>query len=140
MLYLNKEEYMESLGTSEIEQKDLVPLTFETFINLKEGDTVYLVNDWEYFIKVPYIVIYSKFLKSPLGCCDRHGKRFYYKQILLKREFERKWADSAGSNYKNLYVRTSMFQILLNRQKTRKKEKRYGKKHTKNNKVNEKRT
>ena len=132
MLYLNKEEYMESLGTSEIEQKDLVPLTFETFINLKKGDTVYFVNDCNYFIKAPYVIDYAKWLPA---------EGFVYKQISFINSVNKRYADSAGHrhSYSDLYVRTSMFQTLLNRQKTRmKRESKYEKKRTKNNKINEK--
>lgn len=121
MLLLGKEEYMAKLGTSAEEQKDLKELTFETFINLKVGDTVFWVNDWTYFIKAPFIVDYSKWLKSPDGVYTRDFKSFYYKQVSFVRDTEKRYADSVSHNYRNLYVTSKFFKELLERQKQRKK-------------------
>ena len=121
MLLLGKEEYMAELGTSAEEQKDLKELTFETFINLKVGDTVFWVNDWTYFIKAPFIVDYSKWLKSPDGVYTRDFKSFYYKQVSFVRDTQKRYADSASHNYRDLYVTSKFFKELLERQKQRKK-------------------
>ena len=53
--------------------------------NLKVGDIVYEVNDLNYFIKVPFKVTYSKWLKSPDGVFKKDCKPFYYKQISFVR-------------------------------------------------------
>ena len=121
MMRLSKDEYMLELGTSEKEQNDLKELTFETFINLQIGDTVFFVNDCYYFIKVPYKVVYAKWLPFNEGLYTNSGKKFVYKQITLKREDIKRYADSASHNYRNLYVKSSLFNELLNRENLRKK-------------------
>lgn len=121
MMLLDKEEFMAELGTSAEEQKDLKELTFETFINLKVGDVVFMVNDWSYFIKVPFIIDYSKWLKSPDGVYTKDFKSFYYKQVRFTRCWDVRYADSASHNYRDLYVTSKLFKELLERQKQRKK-------------------
>lgn len=123
MIFISKKDYMKNLGTSEAEQNSLKELDFYTFINLKVGDTVYLVNDYEYFIKVPYVVVYSKWLKSPDGVYNRKFKSFYYKQICFVRGFDKRYSDSAGHNYKRLYVKNSLYKELLSREINRKNKK-----------------
>lgn len=123
MLLISKEEFMKELNTSEEEQNDLIPLTFETFINLQVGDIVYIVGDWSYFVKVPYVIDYAKWLSSE-GAYTSKGEGFFYKQISCKRDSFKRYADSAGRNYTNLYVRSLLFEILLNREKQRKRRKR----------------
>ena len=114
MLLIGKEEFMKELGTSQEEQDDLVHLTFETFKNIRVGDVVYFVNDWNYFIKVPFVVDYAKWF--PLeGEYTKKGKQIYYKQISFVRDFHKRYADSAGHTYNNLYVKKSMFNELLER-------------------------
>lgn len=120
MLLISKEEFMKELGTSQEEQDDLVPLTFDTFRNLQVGDVVYLVDDWDYFIKVPFVIDYAEWLPSPEGVYTSKGKSFFYKQISFKRNFDKRYADSAGRNYANLYVRSSLYVELLNIEKQRK--------------------
>ncbi len=115
MLLISKEEFMKECGISEEEQNDLVPLTFDTFRNLQVGDVVYLVDDWDYFIKVPYHINFAKWLPSPDGCFDRKGKTFFYKQISFVRNKDKRYADSASHNYRNLYVRKMLFEELLKR-------------------------
>ena len=83
MLLIGKEEFMQELGTSQEEQDDLVPLTFDTFRNLQVGDVVYLVDDWDYFIKVPFVVDYAKWLPSPEGVYTSKGKSFFISRYLL---------------------------------------------------------
>lgn len=124
MLLLSKEEYMEELGTSQEEQDDLIALTFETFRNLQVGDIVYFVDDWDYFIKVSFVIDYAKWLPSPEGCYTNKGKSFFYKQISFTRDSEKRYSDSASRNYTDLYVRSSFFAELLNREKQRKGRKR----------------
>ncbi len=117
MLLLSKEEYMEEKGTSQEEQDDLIALTFETFRNLQVGDIVYLVDDWNYFIKVPFVIDYAKWLPFD----DRSS---FYKQISFIRDGKKRYSDSASRNYTDLYVRSSFFAELLNREKQRKGRKR----------------
>lgn len=118
MLLISKEEFMKELGTSEEEQNDLVALTFDTFRNLRVGDVVYSVDDWDYFIKVPYVIDYAKWLPSPKYVFDRNGKKFFYKQVSFIRGGDKLYADSASHNYKRLYVRKSLFAELLCRGKS----------------------
>ncbi len=121
MMKLSREEYMNVVGTTQEEQNDLKELTFETFINLKVGDIVYEVNDLNYFIKVPFKVTYSKWLKSPDGVFKKDCKPFYYKQISFVRGSKKLYADSCSHNYhRGLYVRSSLFSELLDREKQRK--------------------
>ncbi len=120
MMILNREEYMNEVGTTLEEQNDLKELTFETFINLKVGDIVYEVNDFEYFIKVPFKVVYSKWLKSPDGVFKKNYESFYYKQISFVRGSKKLYADSCSHNYGYLFVRSSLFSELLDREKQRK--------------------
>ena len=124
MLLIGKEEFMKELGTSQEEQDDLVSLTFETFRNLQVGDIVYFVDDWDYFIKVPFVIDYAKWLSSGEGVYTSKGKSFYYLQISFVREHHKRYADSASRNYRNLYVRSLLFAELLNREKQRKGRKR----------------
>lgn len=124
MMKLSREEYMNKVGTTQEEQNDLKELTFETFINLKVGDIVYDVNEWDYFIKVPFKVTYSKWLKSPDGVFKKDCKLFYYKQISFVRGSKKLYADSCSYNYlRGLYVRSSLFSELLDREKQRKNKK-----------------
>ena len=124
MMRLSREEYMNEVGTTQEEQNDLKELTFETFINLKVGDIVYEVNDWDYFIKVPFKVTYSKWLKSPDGVYKRNYESFYYKQISFVRGSKKLYADSCSHNYhRGLYVRSFLFSELLDREKQRKNKK-----------------
>ena len=123
MLLISKEEFMEELGTSQAEQDDLVALTFETFRNLQVGDVVYMVDDWDYFIKVSYVIDYAKWLPTPVGMYTKKGKSFFYKQISFIRDDEKRYADSASRNYRNLFVRSLFFAGLLNREKQRKEKK-----------------
>lgn len=120
MLLIGKEEFMKELGTSEEEQNDLILLTFDAFRNLRVGDVVYFVDDWDYFIKVPFVVDYAKWLPSPEGVFDRNGKTFFYKQISFVRDNIKRYADSVSYNYRDLYVRKSLFEELLNRKKVNK--------------------
>lgn len=116
MLLIGKEEFMKKLGTSQEEQDDLVNLTFETFKNIRVGDVVYFVNDWDYFIKVPFVVDYAKWL--PLECeYTKKGKQIYYKQISFVRDDDKRYADSASYNYSDLFVRKAFFNELLQRGK-----------------------
>ncbi len=125
MMRLSREEYMNEVGTTQEEQNDLKELTFETFINLKVGDIVYDVNDWDYFIKVPFKVTYSKWLKSPDGVYKRNYESFYYKQISFVRGSKKLYADSCSHNYhRGLYVRSSLFNELLDREQQRKNKNR----------------
>lgn len=124
MLLLSKEEYMEEKGTSQEEQDDLIALTFETFRNLQVGDIVYLVDDWDYFIKVPFVIDYAKWLPSPEGMYTNKGKSLFYKQISFIRDGEKRYSDSSSRNYRGLYVRSSLYAELLNREKQRKGRKR----------------
>ena len=124
MLLIGKEEFMKELGTSQEEQDDLVTLTFETFRNLQVGDIVYFVDDWDYFIKVPFVIDYAKWLPSGEGVYTSKGKCFFYKQISFIRDGEKRYADSTSRNYRNLYVRSLLFAELLNREKQRKERKR----------------
>ena len=117
MLLIGKEEFMKELGTSQEEQDDLVTLTFETFRNLQVGDIVYFVDDWEYFIKVPFVIDYAKWLPV-------EDRSFYYKQISFIRDGEKRYADSTRRYYRDLYVRSSLYAELLNREKQRKGRKR----------------
>ena len=120
MLLIGKEEFMKELGTSQEEQDDLVHLTFETFKNIRVGDVVYFVNDWDYFIKVSFVVDYVKWL--PLeGEYTKKGKQIYYKQISFVRDFYKRYADSVSHNYNSLYVKKSMFNELLERGKNGKR-------------------
>ena len=124
MMKLSREEYMYKVGTSQVEQNDLKELTFETFINLRVGDIVYEVNDWDYFIKVPFRVTCSKWLKSSDGVFKKDCKPFYYKQISFVRGSKKLYADSCSYNfYRGLYVRSSLFNELLDREKQRKNNK-----------------
>ena len=117
MLLIGKEEFMKELGTSQEEQDDLVHLTFETFKNIRVGDVIYFVNDWEYFIKVPFVVDYAKWRPSPEGVYTNKGKKFYYKQISFVRDDDKRYAHSDGYNYSNLFVRKALFNELLQRGK-----------------------
>lgn len=119
MLLIGKEDFMKECGTSQEEQDDLIPLTFDTFRNLQVGDVVYLVNDCNYFIKVPFVVDYAKWLPSE-GLYTSKWEGFFYKQISCKRDSFKRYADSAGRNYTDLYVRSLFFTELLNREKQRK--------------------
>ena len=117
MLLIGKEEFMKELGTSQEEQDDLVNLTFETFKNIRVGDVIYFVNDWDYFIKVPFVVDYAKWRPSPEGVYTNKGKKFYYKQISFVRDDDKRYADSASYNYSDLFVRKAFFNELLQRGK-----------------------
>ena len=124
MLLIGKEEFMKELGTSQEEQDDLIVLTFETFRNLRVGDVVYFVDDWDYFIKVPFVIDYAKWLPSPEGDYDRRGKRFFYKQISFVRSFKKRYSDSVSRNYRDLYVRSALYLELLRREDLRKRSKK----------------
>lgn len=122
MLIYNKEQYMKILGTNQKEQNSLIPITFNIFIHLEKGDTIYKTYDWEYFIKVPYIINYCKWLFSN-DILNHYGKQFYYKQISFTNKLDifEYYADSAGHNYKDLYIHKDLLSIINNRIKQKKK-------------------
>lgn len=105
MMLLSKEEFMKELGVTQKEIDNLIPMTFERFKQIKVGDIVYSVEDWEYFIPVPFKVVYSKWLFSGYDCTKCNGKPFWYKQIVFVRDNQKLYADSAGTNYKSLYIK-----------------------------------
>ena len=118
MFKITKEEYMKQEGTSQEEQDNLVPVTFEIFKQLKVGDVVYHVEDWDYFVKLAFTIDYAKWLPSPPGCFTSKGKSFVYKQISFVRDGKKLYCDSCGHNYRtSLYIHKSLLKEIKRREK-----------------------
>lgn len=124
MFGISKEEYMKREGTSQEEQDSLIPITFDIFRYLKVGDRIYKVCDWTYFIKLPFEIDYAKWLPSPPGCYTSKGKTFVYKQISFVRNENKLYADSAGHNYRDLYIHSSLLKEIENRKRNKKQSRR----------------